>query len=258
MMGDQALSALTIAGSDPSGGAGIQIDLKTFASTGVWGMAVITGLTAQNACRVAGVWPVDPGIVSIQIATLLEDMTPGAVKTGMLADEAIIRAVDRALPPLCRLVVDPVMVSTSGHRLLAEPAVRAVRDILIPRALLVTPNIPEAEVLTGFPITGEEGMEEAGRAILSLGAEAVVVKGGHGSGETAVDLLVTRTQVQRLVAPRLPYGVHGSGCCFSAAVTGFLARGSGLEEACRRGKELVTRAIQGAVCGAGGVRMVNP
>jgi hydroxymethylpyrimidine/phosphomethylpyrimidine kinase len=232
--------------------------MKTFAATGVWGMAVITALTAQNACRVSGTWAMEPGVVREQVNTLLEDMTPGAVKTGMLANAGIIRAVVASLPDGIPLVVDPVMVSTSGHRLLDASAVEAVRVILVPRALVVTPNIPESEVLSGMKITDEARMEEAGKRILSLGARAVVVKGGHGTGNESVDLLVTRDGVIRLSSPRLPGPVHGTGCCFSAAVTAYLARGYGIEEACRKAKELVSRAIRDALTGRGGVRMVNP
>ena len=251
-------SALTIAGSDPSGSAGIQIDLKTFSVTGVWGMAVITALTAQNASRVSGVWAMEPRVVNDQIQVLLEDMIPGAVKTGMLATEGIIHVVVSLLPERIPLVVDPVMISTSGHRLLDVSAIGAVKEVLIPRATLVTPNIPEAEILAGISIEDEDGMEEAGRIMLDLGARAVVVKGGHGTGDESVDLLVTYKLVERLCFPRMPYPVHGSGCCFSAAVAGYIARGCGVEEACRKGKELVSLAIRDAVMGRGGMRMVNP
>ncbi len=251
-------TALTIAGSDPSGGAGVQIDLKTFARTGVWGMAVISALTAQHASRVSGVWPMEPAIVEEQIQTLLEDMKPGAVKTGMLANAEIIETVVTTLPTAIPLVADPVMIATSGHRLLDAKAVRTVRDLLVPRAILVTPNIPEAEVLTGMKITDEAGMIQAGEQIRDLGAEAVVVKGGHGTGEESVDLLISRGGVVRLSSLRMPYPVHGSGCCFSAAVTGYLAQGMGIEASCHKGKEVVTKAIRDAIAGSGGMRMVNP
>ncbi|MFH0967134.1 MAG: bifunctional hydroxymethylpyrimidine kinase/phosphomethylpyrimidine kinase [Methanobacteriota archaeon] len=251
-------AALTIAGSDPSGGAGIQVDLKTFGATQVWGMAVITALTAQNASRVSGVWAMDPLVVGEQIQTLLEDVSPGAVKTGMLATAGIIQAVVATLPAEIPLIVDPVMISTSGHRLLDASAINAVREILVPRAALVTPNIPEAEVLAGMEIRDEVGMEEAGHRILDLGAMAVMVKGGHGSGVDSVDLLITRGGIIRLGSVRFPYQVHGSGCCFSAAVTGYLASGYPIEEACRRAKNLVSEAIKHAVSGCSGTRMVNP
>jgi len=251
-------AALTIAGSDPSGGAGVQVDLKTFAEIGVWGMAVITGLTAQNACRVSGAWPMEERVVVEQIVTLVEDITPGAAKTGMLSTAGVIRAVVDTLPESIPLVVDPVMISTSGHRLLDEAAIRTMKEVLIPRAILVTPNIPEAEVLTGMKITDEAAMIEAGVQIRALGTQSVVVKGGHGAGEESVDLLIGRERVIRLTSPRMPYQVHGSGCCFSAAVTGFLAQGHGVEESCRQGKMIVTKAIRNAVAGVGGMRMANP
>lgn len=252
-------SALSIAGSDPSGGAGIQVDLKTFAKTGVWGMAVITALTAQNPVRVSGAWPVNPDIVSEQIQTLLEDITPGAVKTGMLANAEIIKAVYDALPPEITLVIDPVMVSTSGHQLLDADAVQDLITLLIPRATIVTPNIPEAEILTGMKgISGEEAMEEAGRKILDLGAEYVLLKGGHGSGDTSVDLLISRSDVIRLSHKRLPYDVHGSGCSFSAAITGYLAREIPVPEACEKAKKVVSSGIEDALHGKSGRRMIHP
>jgi hydroxymethylpyrimidine/phosphomethylpyrimidine kinase len=257
-LSDMCRCALTIAGSDPSGGAGIQVDLKTFAATGVYGMAVITALTAQNAARVSGAQILDSTCVSKQVSVVLEDMVPGAVKTGMLATSSIIETVVHALPKGVPLVVDPVMISTSGHRLLDMAAVRSVRDILIPRATLVTPNIPEAEVLCAFEIVDEEGMQEAGMQILTMGAFAVVVKGGHGSGDESIDLLISRQGVVSLRSVRMPYSVHGSGCCFSAAITGYLALGFPMEEACQMGKILVSRAIEQAVCGISGMRMVNP
>lgn len=251
-------AALSIAGSDPSGGAGIQIDLKTFAATGVWGMAVISALTAQNAGQVSRVWAMDPAIVREQIQTLLEDMIPGAIKTGMLASEGIIRAVIETLPEDTLLVVDPVMIATSGHQLLDPKAVRAIRECLIPRATMVTPNIPEAEAIAMVEITNKEEMVKAGQIILNLGPQAVVVKGGHGSGKESADLLITRRGIQWLSAPRFPYQVHGSGCCFSAAVAGYLAKGEDIETACRRGKEMVSQAISEAIPGRCGMRMVNP
>jgi len=251
-------SVLTIAGSDPSGGAGIQIDLKTFAATGVWGMAVITALTAQNACRVSGAWAMEPAVVRSQVQTLLEDMVPGAVKTGMLANAGIIRAVTEVLPEGIPLVVDPVMISTSGHALLDPDSVSALIECLLPRATLITPNIPEASVLSGREIRDEPDMIEAGRHILSRGARGVLVKGGHGEGRESVDLLITAEQVIRFSSPRLPGPVHGTGCCFSAAIASYLARGFCPEDACRKAKDLVSMAIEQAVTGAGGMRMVNP
>lgn len=258
-MSQSFCSALSIAGSDPSGGAGIQMDLKTFAKTGVWGMAVITALTAQNPVRVSGAWPMNPDIVSEQIETLLEDITPGAIKTGMLANADIINAVHEALPPGIPLVIDPVMVSTSGHQLLDADAVLDLITLLIPRSSVITPNIPEAEILSGLQgIADEETMEEAGRMILDLGAEYVLLKGGHGSGDTSVDLLISRSGVIRLSHKRLPYDVHGSGCSFSAAITGFLARKNPIPEACEKAKKMVSSGIEDALSGISGRRMINP
>jgi len=258
-MSQPFFSALSIAGSDPSGGAGIQVDLKTFAKTEVWGMAVITALTAQNPVRVSGAWPVDPDIVSEQIQILLEDITPGAVKTGMLANAAIINAVDEVLPHDIPLVIDPVMVSTSGHQLLDADAVQELISLLIPRATIITPNIPEAEILSGMKEISEEGaMEEAGRIILDLGAEYVLLKGGHGSGDTSVDLLISRSCVTRLSSKRQPYDVHGSGCSLSAAITGYLARENSVPKACEKAKKMVSLGIEDALTGKSGMRMVNP
>lgn len=250
--------ALSIAGSDPSGGAGIQMDLKTFESTGVWGMAAITALTAQNAGRVSGVWAMDPAIVKEQIQTLLEDMIPDAVKTGMLATTGNIQAIIDALPEEISLVVDPVMISTSGHHLLDSDALKIIRESLIPLSMVVTPNIPEAEALTGISIENEDEMIRAGYIILDLGCQAVVMKGGHGSGKESVDILITQRGIQKYSALRMPYPVHGSGCCFSAAITGYLARGERIEVACEKGKTVVSKAIKNAIPGKSGMKMVNP
>jgi hydroxymethylpyrimidine/phosphomethylpyrimidine kinase len=163
-------AALTIAGSDPSGGAGIQMDLKTFAKTGVWGMAVITALTAQNAAQVTGSWPMDPEMVREQIITVLEDLTPGAIKTGMLANTGIIKAVEETVPKDVPLVIDPVMISTSGYRLLNDDAICDICERLIPLAHLITPNIPEAEIISQMKIASDEDVILAGSKIMDLGA----------------------------------------------------------------------------------------
>lgn len=251
-------SALSIAGSDPSGGAGVQMDLKTFSMTGVWGMAVITALTAQNAAKVTGSWPIEPKIVKTQIQTVFEDMTPGAVKTGMLANSRIIKAVDKALPTTIPLVVDPVMVSTSGYRLLDEDAVRDIRETLTPRAHLITPNIPEAEILANMTISCEEEMLIAGKNIIDLGAQQVIIKGGHGTGNEAIDLLIRKNDVSRFSHARLPYEVHGSGCAFSAAITGYIAQGFDNAHACEKAKELISNGIKHAISGTSGFKMIQP
>jgi len=251
-------SALSIAGSDPSGGAGIQMDLKTFAKTQVWGMAVITALTAQNAAYVLESWPVEPEAVKKQIQTVLEDMTPGAIKTGMLANSDIIRVVDQALPHDIPFIIDPVIISTSGYHLLDADAILKLREILIPRAYMVTPNIPEAQILTDMPIHSEEQMVEAGRKILDLGARQVVVKGGHRSGSEAIDLLVRKHDITRFSHPRMPYEVHGSGCSFSAAITGYIAHGLDDMKACQKAKDLISEGIKNAISGRSGRRIIHP
>lgn len=250
--------ALTIAGSDPSGGAGIQMDLKTFARTGVWGMAVITALTAQNAARVSHTWPLEPGIVESQIHSVLEDMRPGAIKTGMLANSGIIKVVRDTLPDTIPLIIDPVMVSTSGYHLLDPDAVHDMRECILPIASLVTPNVPEAEILAGMVISTEEDMIEAGRRIMDCGTGQVIVKGGHNTGEYATDLLIGPDEVVRLTNPRLPYEVHGSGCSFSAAITGYISKGYDIHTACQMGKTLISAAITDAIEGKSGRRIINP
>ena len=176
----------------------------------------------------------------------------------MLSTAEIIQAVVHTLPEHIPLVVDPVMISTSGHRLLDESAIRSMKEVLLPHATVVTPNIPEAEVLAGMKIIDDASMIEAGMKIRELGPEVVVVKGGHGTGDESVDLLIDSNDVIKLSSPRMPYQVHGSGCCFSAAVTGFLAQGYGVTDSCRFGKEIVSKAIREAIAGKGGMRMVNP
>lgn len=251
--------ALSIAGSDPSGGAGIQMDLKTFAKTGVWGMAVITALTAQNAARVTGSWPMDPETVREQIITVLEDITPGAIKTGMLANSENIEAVADTVPKDIPLVIDPVMISTSGYRLIDEDATRSLVKQLIPKAYLITPNIPEAEILSGMDsISSDENMIEAGERILNLGAEYVMVKGGHRHGQDAKDILISQKEPQFFSSPRLPYSVHGSGCAFSAAITGYLACGNDIETSCKKAKTLISQGIENAFSGKANVKVINP
>lgn len=252
-------AALTIAGSDPSGGAGIQMDLKTFAKTGVWGLAVITALTAQNAARVTGSWPMDPETVREQLMAVLEDMTPGAIKTGMLVNTGIIKAVADVVPRDIPLIIDPVMISTSGYRLIDENATRSLVQQLIPKAYLITPNIPEAEILSGMDsISSDEDMIQAGERILNLGAEYVMVKGGHRHGENAKDILISHKEPVYFSSPRLPYSVHGSGCAFSAAITGYLACRNDIESSCKKAKSLISQGIENAFSGKANVKMINP
>jgi hydroxymethylpyrimidine/phosphomethylpyrimidine kinase len=258
MTGGEMIAACSVAGSDSGGGAGIQADLKTFTALGVFGLTVITAVTAQNTREVRGTWMLPPDAVRAQMEAVADDFFIGAWKTGMLGNAPIIRAVAEALPEGAALVIDPVMVSTSGHRLLAEDAVRDLAELLIPRAAVVTPNIPEAEVLAGMPVATVEDMAEAGRRILDLGARAVVVKGGHLSGGAAVDLLVDREGEMRLSGQRYPYSVHGSGCCFSAALTAYLARGMPAREGFAAAREFIDTAIREAAGDPGPVRVVNP
>jgi hydroxymethylpyrimidine/phosphomethylpyrimidine kinase len=239
--------ALTIAGSDSGGGAGIQADLKTFAAHGVYGSSAITALTAQNTRGVTGVHAVPAEFVTQQIEAVVADIGCDAVKTGMLATSAIVEAVAAAVEALelPNLVVDPVMIAKGGDRLLDQDAVHALRATLLRWARVVTPNIPEAEVLAGVPIRHLDDMRRAAERILKLGSHAVIVKGGHLSGEDAVDLLLHGGGEVRLTAPRLdvPY-THGTGCTFAAAIAARLASGDSLDEAARGAKEYVTGAMR--------------
>ncbi len=253
--------ALTVAGSDPSGGAGIQADLKTFHAFGVYGEAVLAALTAQNTRGVVSVHEVPPGFVVAQLEAVLDDIPPAAAKTGMLATAALVEAVAAVLArrgPRA-LVVDPVMVSTTGARLLAEDAVEAIRRRLLPLAALVTPNLSEARALTGVRVRDEGSAMEAGARILRMGARAVLVKGGHGTGADAVDWFVDGTGFTSvLTLPRLKTrSTHGTGCTLSAAIAAGLARGRPLYEAVVAAKEFVHRAIAAAPGLGGGQGPVN-
>ncbi|MGE0698602.1 MAG: bifunctional hydroxymethylpyrimidine kinase/phosphomethylpyrimidine kinase [Hyphomicrobiaceae bacterium] len=249
--------ALTIAGSDSSGGAGIQADLKTFGAHGVYGASVISALTAQNTRGVQGVHAVPAAFVASQLASVLGDLDVRAAKTGMLADAAIIRAVVDGLAgvPALPLVVDPVMVATSGDLLLAREAIDTLRTALVPRALLLTPNLPEAAALLGEPIaTDEDDARRQLSRLAALGARAVLLKGGHGTGDEAVDLLAIDGRIVRLSAPRIPTrNTHGTGCTLAAAITARLAQGRDLETAVRQAKAYVHAAIaSGRDLGVGG------
>lgn len=251
--------ACTIAGSDPTGGAGIQADLSTFAAMGVWGLSVITALTAQTPTRVNTTWVQPPEVVAAQLQVLFDEFSIGAIKTGMLGDGAVIAILGDHLPKEIPLVIDPVMVSSSGHRLLASEAVELLKERLIPRATVVTPNLPEVEVLSGLgPLTSDDEVIQAGRVLLDLGAEAVIVKGGHRTGADATDLLIAGDRVTPLSSVRLPYPVHGTGCCFSAALTALLARGYPVVSAAQGAKTMISRAVCTAPLGKSGMRMVDP
>jgi len=237
--------ALTIAGSDPSGGAGIQADLKTFHQFGVYGEAVLTLLTVQNTLRVSRVVCLEPELVIEQLQAVLEDIPPGAAKTGALGNAAIVRAVAEAARQFAfPLVVDPVMISKHGAPLLDPEGQKALRELLLPKAYLATPNIPEAEALTGMPIRSLEEMKRAAVQLCREGLHAVVIKGGHRA-ENATDVLCIGGECHTLAAPRLAtQHTHGTGCTYSAAIAAGLARGWSLLEAVERAKQFIHRAIE--------------
>jgi hydroxymethylpyrimidine/phosphomethylpyrimidine kinase len=242
--------ALTIAGSDSGGGAGIQADLKTFAALGVYGACVITALTAQNTQGVAAIHDVPGEFITAQLDAVFADIAIGAVKIGMLSRTPAIEGVARALArhKARNIVLDPVMAASSGDRLLAADALDALRRELIARALIVTPNLPEAAALTGgAPARNEREMEVQAREILSLGARHVLIKGGHGDGEDSSDLLVGEGEVVRLSARRIQTkNTHGTGCTLSSAIAAGLAKGRDVATACREAKQYVTAAIAAA------------
>jgi hydroxymethylpyrimidine kinase/phosphomethylpyrimidine kinase len=239
--------ALTIAGSDSGGGAGIQADLRTFAALGVHGTTAITCITAQNARRISRLAPTAPKMVRAQMEAVFAQSAPGAVKTGMLYSAGIGREVARFFQQRrgVPLVVDPVMVATSGRRLLEKEAARVLRRELLPLATLVTPNLSEAEYLTGKKIRTVEELRAAAKEIYELYGCAALVKGGHlAEGEAAVDFLHGAEGEWMLTAPRVRGVVlHGTGCTYSAAITAWLARGASLVKAVERGKTYITKII---------------
>jgi len=242
--------ALTIAGSDSSGGAGIQADLKTFAAFGVFGASVITALTAQNTRGVSGIHQVPAEFVTAQIDAVFSDLAVGAVKIGMVAQPASIDAIVAGLARWSpkHVVLDPVMVATSGDRLLAAEAVESLRTKLIPRAAVITPNLPEAAALLDEPVaTSEAAVENQGRRLLAMGCRAVLIKGGHGQGAESIDYLVDARGVIALAAPRIATeNTHGTGCSLSSAIAAGLARGESMEAAVRNAKAWVSAAIASA------------
>ena len=242
--------AVTIAGSDSSGGAGIQADLKTFSALGVYGASVIAALTAQNTEGVAAIHEVPPAFVAAQMDAVFSDLAVGAVKIGMLGNADVIATVAAGLErhKQRKVVLDPVMVATSGRRLLAPDAIEALRTQLLPRALVLTPNLPEAAALLDASQAADESeiLHQADR-LIALGANAVLMKGGHAGGAASIDVLVTATASIRVVGERIQtLNTHGTGCTLSAAIAAGLARDRGLTEAVRDAKEYITSAIAAA------------
>jgi len=253
--------ALSIAGSDPGGGAGIQADLKTFTALGVFGMTAITAITVQNTNGVAASEALSPEIVGDQIRAVASDIGVDAAKTGMLANHEIVDAVADAVADMRipNLVVDPVLVSKHGHALLAADAVEALRMRILPLAVLVTPNLSEASALAGFPVEGREDMRRAADAIVSLGPAAVLVKGGHlKQPAAATDLLLAGGIEEWVEAEWIDTpNTHGTGCTLSAAITSHLAKGKSVLDAVRAGKAFVTEAIRHSLAIGEGIGPVD-
>ena len=241
---------LILAGSDSGGGAGIQADIKAVTMLGGYAATAITAVTVQNTLGVSGVHPIPVDIVQAQARAVLSDIGADALKTGMLGDVAMVEAVAQILDEAAGVpaVVDPVMVAKGGHPLLPDAAVEAVRRLMIPRAALLTPNTPEAEALTGLTVRDLDGQRRAGEALLNLGAKAVLMKGGHGTGAMSVDHLVTREgHAQTFAAQRIATrNTHGTGCTLSSAIAGGLARGLTLSEAVTAAKDYLTAALMAA------------
>lgn len=241
--------ALTIAGSDSGGGAGIQADLKTFSALGVYGASAITGITAQNTVGVHAVEAVSESMIKAQIAAVLDDIDIAAVKIGMLGTPAIVISVAKALRDYQgSIVLDPVMVAKSGDPLLADEAVGALIEHVLPRATVLTPNLPEAaRLLNTAPAETIEDAQAQGQALLAMGPEAVLMKGGHAAGATCTDLLVMRDDIHRYDAPRIDTGnTHGTGCSMSSAITAGLAKGLDLQLATARAHSWLHEAIRAA------------
>ena len=241
--------ALTIAGSDSGGGAGIQADLRTFAALRVFGTSAITGLTAQNTTSVTRIELASPEMVAAQIAAVLDDFPVAAAKTGMLGDARVIGAVAATLRErrIEKLVVDPVMIAKSGAALMAADAVGAFVAQILPLAHIVTPNLPEAEALAKRPVDTPARVLDAAKAIVDLGAKLVVVKGGHAPGGVVEDLVWDGHEAHRISGPRVETGsTHGTGCTLSAAITAWLARGIAPVEAVRRARKFVEGSLAAA------------
>jgi hydroxymethylpyrimidine/phosphomethylpyrimidine kinase len=242
-------TALTIAGSDSGGGAGIQADLKTFAAHRVYGTSAITAVTAQNTQGVTSWEALSPSLVRAQIEAVVSDIGASAVKIGMLANAAIVSSVAQCITELklANVVVDPVMIAKGGDRLLEEAAVEAMRVALLPLADVVTPNAPEAEVLAGMPVRTPADMYEAGRRILAMGPRVVLVKGGHLEGPESVDIAVSAADTFELRGRRISTrSTHGTGCTLSSAIAANLALGLDMHEALARAREYLQGAIEHA------------
>ncbi len=247
--------ALTIAGSDSSGGAGIQADIKAMSAIGCYAASVITSITVQNTIGVTAVQAVSPDIVAGQIRAVMDDICPKALKIGMVNDRSTIRAIAATLREYAieHLIVDPVMVSTSGSRLMQEDALDVFKAELLPLATLLTPNVPEAEILSGVKIIDKDTMDEAARRIMALGCVAVLIKGGHLCG-SKIDRLYGSGQYEYECGDIPTYNTHGTGCTLSSAIASYLALGCTLTEAVASAKEYVTKALKAGadvVIGAG-------
>jgi hydroxymethylpyrimidine/phosphomethylpyrimidine kinase len=242
--------ALTVAGSDSSGGAGIQADLKSFAALGVYGASVITALTAQNTTGVSGIHQVPAEFITAQIDAVFSDLAVGAVKIGMVAQLASIDAIAAGLKRWSpnHVVLDPVMVATSGDRLLAAEAVEALRSKLVPLASVITPNLPEAAALLDEPVAeSEAAVENQGKRLLAMGCRAVLIKGGHGQGAESTDYFIDAENTIALAAPRIATkNTHGTGCSLSSAIAAGLAKGDDMETAVRNAKAWISAAIAAA------------
>ena len=241
---------LSIAGSDSSGGAGIQADLKTFSALGVYGATAITAITAQNTLGVHAQLPIPPEMVYDQITAVIDDLHPSFVKIGMLSNVEIVLAVAEALSKYSlSIVLDPVMVSSSGHRLLSVEAQDTVKKKLLPMATLITPNLPEMEALTELPLSTYEEKEKAAKYLLDSGANAILLKGGHEEGDVKTDILFTPSangiQSSMFSSESIPTrNIHGTGCTLSSAITAYLAKGLCLEEAIVKAKKYISEAIR--------------
>ena len=251
--------AVSVAGSDSSAGAGLQVDLKTMTACGVWGMTVVAALTAQNGHAVTGVEGVPSYFIGKQVEALEAEYPIGCYKTGMLMNAETVSAAASAIPKTTPLVVDPVMVSTSRARLLDEAGEDAVISLMLPRADITTPNLLEAEYLSGIEITSEKRMEKAAEWFLDAGAKAVVVKGGHAEFRRGVDLYMDKNGMTLIEDEVLPYSdIHGSGCCYASAIASYIALGYPVYEAVVEAKKFVTGAIKYSVEYCKGRRTMNP